>query len=82
MSIQYDSVTKLKITKIVPDAAWIAPAVVNTFQSIYDFPQSGRNTDPLQEINYFYLYRGFYWYNRGFLYVKADYSYTTEGDPC
>lgn len=73
MSIQYDSVTKLKITKIVPDAAWIAPAVVDTFQNIYDFPQSGSNTDKtLQEINYYYLYRGFYWYNRGWLYIKSD----------
>ena len=77
MSIQYDTVTFKKITKIVPDTAWISAGITTT-AAIKDLPETSSSI----EINYYFGWRAFYWFQRGLLIIKQDTSYTTTADPC
>jgi hypothetical protein len=75
MSIQYDEFSAIKKrVKIVPDNAFIASSTT-----------LGAKEDLMLThipINYYWSWRAFYWFHRGYLWIKQDSSYDSAKDPC
>ena len=75
MSIQYDETSTIqKRVKIVPDNAFIASSTT----------LSTKNDLMLTHIpiNFYWAWRGFYWFHKGYLRIKQDSTFTTASDPC
>ena len=84
MSIQYDPTTYKKIVKVVPDADRkfsldnSAGGAQSTAYQTDDIPLTAL------EINFYWRWAAFYWFQKGKLFIKQDsiFPKTTEADAC